>query len=67
MKTHIVSGKKTIELRKRNTKVREGKITITDRTKEIHEKKVIPYGNGAKLDAPKKHKGKRAFIIILKK
>ena len=34
---------------------------------EIYEKKVTKYGNGAKLDAPKRHIGKRAYIIILKK
>jgi putative transposon-encoded protein len=42
-----------------------GKITLTDNVSEIYEKKVTPYGNGAKLDAQKKHIGKRAYIIIL--
>lgn len=43
-----------------------GKIRITDKVVEIYEKKVTPYGNGAKLDAQKKHIGRRAYIIILK-
>jgi len=47
--------------------VKEGKIIIKDDVEELYEKKVTPYGNGAKLDAPKKHIGKKAFIIILKK
>ncbi len=47
--------------------IKEGKINIRDDVEEIYEKKVTKYGNGAKLDAPKKHIGKRAYIIILKK
>jgi len=43
-----------------------GKITLTDNVLEIYEKKVTPYGNGAKIDAQKKHIGKRAYTIILK-
>lgn len=43
-----------------------GKITIEDNVEEIYEKKVTPYGNGAKIDAQKKHIGRKAFIIILK-
>jgi putative transposon-encoded protein len=47
--------------------IKEGRINIRDDVEEIYEKKVTKYGNGAKLDAPKKHMGKRAYIIILKK
>lgn len=47
--------------------IKEGKITITDNVEEIYEKIVTPYGNGAKLDAPKRHMGKKAFIVILNK
>jgi putative transposon-encoded protein len=43
-----------------------GKIKIEDGVEEIFEKKVTPYGNGAKVDAQKKHIGRRAYIIILK-
>jgi len=43
-----------------------GKINITDNVLEIYEKKITPYGNGAKVDAQKKHIGRRAYIIILK-
>lgn len=44
-----------------------GKITIEDDAEEIYEKKVTPYGNGAKVDASKKYIGHKAFVIILKK
>lgn len=43
-----------------------GKISITDGVLELYEKKVTPYGNGAKIDAQKKHIGRRAYVIILK-
>ena len=42
------------------------KITIKDDVEEIYEKRVTPYGNGAKIDAQKKHIGKRVYVIILK-
>jgi len=48
------------------TAVSGGKVSITDNVLEIYEKKVTPYGNGAKIDAQKKHIGRRAYIIILK-
>jgi len=47
------------------TAVSGGKIDITDNVLEIYEKKVTPYGNGAKIDAQKKDMGRRAYIIIL--
>jgi putative transposon-encoded protein len=43
-----------------------GKLVIKDDVEEIYEKRITPYGNGAKIDAPKKHIGKRVFIIVLK-
>ncbi|MBS3175704.1 DUF2080 family transposase-associated protein [Candidatus Woesearchaeota archaeon] len=46
--------------------VSNGKISITDNVLEIYEKKITPYGNGAKIDAQKKHIGKRVYIVILK-
>jgi putative transposon-encoded protein len=43
-----------------------GRVVITDDVEEIFEKRVTPYGNGAKIDAMKKYIGRRAYIIILK-
>jgi putative transposon-encoded protein len=42
-----------------------GRIVIKDNVEEIYEKKVTPYGNGAKIDAQKKHIGKRVYVIVL--
>ncbi len=43
-----------------------GKLVLKDEVEEIYEKRVTPYGNGAKVDAQKKHIGKRAYVIICK-
>ena len=43
-----------------------GKITLKDDVEEIYEKKVTPYGNGAKVDAQKKHIGTRVYVIVLR-
>ncbi len=42
-----------------------GKLIIKDNVEEIYEKRITPYGNGAKIDAPKKYIGKKVFVIIL--
>ena len=47
--------------------IKSGKITIKDNVEELYERKVTPYGNGAKVDAPKRYIGKRVYMILLKK
>jgi len=44
-----------------------GRLIIKDDVEEIFEKRITPYGNGAKVDAQKKYIGRRAYIIVLKK
>ncbi len=46
--------------------IRGGKIKIEDDVEEMYDRKIVPYGNGANIIAPKKHIGKRAIVIILK-
>lgn len=46
--------------------VKNGKIVLKDDVLEIYEKRVTPYGNGAKIDSQKKFIGKRVYIIVLK-
>ena len=48
------------------TAVKGGKIKIVDNVEEIFEKKVTPYGNGAKIDSQKKFIGRKTMVIILK-
>ena len=42
-------------------------IILTDTVEVFYEKHVTPFGNSAKVDAPKKYIGRRAYVIILKK
>lgn len=46
--------------------VKGGKVVIKDNVEEIYEKIITPYGNGAKIDAPKKYIKRRAYVIVLK-
>jgi len=48
------------------TAVKSGRVVITDDVEEIYEKRVTPYGNGAKIDSQKKYIGRRAYVIVLK-
>ncbi|MFQ6084642.1 MAG: DUF2080 family transposase-associated protein [Candidatus Aminicenantia bacterium] len=49
------------------------KIEIKEQTKltvkniiGFFEKRVTPFGNGAKVDCPKKYIGKRVYLVLLK-
>ena len=46
--------------------IKGGKIIIQDNVEEIYERKIVPYGSGANVIAPKRHIGKKAIIVILK-
>jgi putative transposon-encoded protein len=48
-----------IEVKKDNLLLKEG-------VEVVFEKVITPFGNSAKVDAPKKHIGKRAYVIIVK-
>ncbi len=50
----------------RRIKAFQGKLELTDNVETIIEKKVTKFGNGAKIDCPKEHIGKRAYILIVK-
>jgi len=43
------------------------KIVLKDEVETIYEKMVTPFGTSAKADVPKKHIGKRVYVIVLKK
>ena len=46
------------------TAVSGGKVRIEDNVEEIFERKVTPYGNGAKIDSQKKYIGQ--FDLFLR-
>jgi putative transposon-encoded protein len=53
--------------RGRKIEILEGRIALTDEVEIFYEKRVTPVGNSAKVDAPRRYVGKRAYVIILKK
>ena len=49
----------------RGIQVKKGDLTIKENVEVIYERRITPFGNSAKLDAPKKYIGKRAYVIIV--
>ncbi len=43
-----------------------GKLILSEEVEEIFEKKIVPHGNGAKINAQKKDIGKRVYVIVIK-
>ncbi|PIZ34784.1 MAG: hypothetical protein COY38_03650 [Candidatus Aenigmarchaeota archaeon CG_4_10_14_0_8_um_filter_37_24] len=41
-------------------------MTLKDDVETFYEKIITPFGNSAKIDAQKKHMGKRAYVVVLK-
>lgn len=50
----------------RRIKMTTEDIILTDQVETFYEKNVTAFGNSAKVDAPKKYIGRRAYVIILK-
>ena len=46
--------------------VHNGKLKLTDDVGMIFEKTITKFGNGAKIDAPKDHIGKKVYVLIRK-
>lgn len=42
------------------------KLSLSETVEMIYERKITKFGNSAKLDAPKKYRGWRAYVIIVK-
>ena len=49
----------------RQIQVRKGDLKIEEYVNVIYERTITKFGNSAKLDAPKKYIGKRAYVIIV--
>jgi len=41
-------------------------VTLTDEIEGFIQKKVTPFGTGAKVDCPKEHLGKTVYLVICK-
>jgi len=50
----------------RHIKILEQNFSLNEEVEIVYEKKVTPVGNSAKVDAPKKYRGWRAYVIIVK-
>ena len=50
----------------RKIEMRKGDMIIKEKVDVVYEKTITPFGNSAKLDAPKKYIWKRAYVIIVK-
>ena len=42
-------------------------IRLDDQVETFYEKVITKFGNSAKVDAPKRYIGKRAYVVILKR
>ena len=50
----------------RKVEVKDEDFVLREQVELIYEKKITPFGNSAKIDAPKKYRGWRAYVIIVK-
>lgn len=50
----------------RKINVKKGDFTLREKVELVYEKIITPFGNSAKIDAPRKYRGKRAYVIIVK-
>jgi putative transposon-encoded protein len=51
----------------RTLKIQKNKLELKDEIETIFQKEVTQFGNGAKIDCPKKHLGKEVYVIVRKK
>ena len=51
----------------RTIKLNTEEIHLSDKVDCFYEKFVTPFGTSAKLDVPLRFRGRRAYVIILKK
>lgn len=48
----------------RTIKIKNNELEIKDKIETLFEKQITTFGNGAKIDCPKKYLGKKAIVII---
>jgi putative transposon-encoded protein len=51
----------------RTIKLNTKEVILSDDVECFYEKMVTPFGTSAKLDVPLKFRGRRAYVIIMKK
>ncbi|MFO8050077.1 MAG: DUF2080 family transposase-associated protein [Thermoplasmatota archaeon] len=50
----------------RKIKVDDKELNLNEQVEVVYEKTITSFGNSAKIDAPKKYRGWRAYVIIVK-
>ena len=50
----------------RKIEIKDKELTLNEKVELVYEKKITPFGNSAKIDAPKKYRGWRAYVVIVK-
>lgn len=50
----------------RKIEVIKGNLMIKEKVEIVYEKRVTPFGTSGKIDAPKKYRGWRAYVVIVK-
>jgi len=50
----------------RKLEIKDGDFILREEVEVIYEKKITPFGNSAKIDAPKRYRGWRAYVVIVK-
>jgi putative transposon-encoded protein len=51
----------------RTLKTNKNQLELKDEIETIFEKQVTKFGNGAKIDCPRQHLGKKVYVIVRKK
>lgn len=49
----------------RRIQIEDGKLTLTDDVVGFFQKTVTPFGNGAKIDCPRKFLGRKVYIVVV--
>ena len=50
----------------RYIEIKKEDFILRDQVELVYEKRITAFGNSAKIDAPKKYRGWRAYVIIVK-
>ena len=50
----------------RKIEIKDKELTLNEKVELVYEKKITPFGNSAKIDALKKYRGWRAYVVIVK-
>jgi putative transposon-encoded protein len=50
----------------RKIEILKEELVLKESVELVYEKRITAFGNACKIDAPKKHLGKRAYVVIVK-